>query len=123
MSDRREGMVRKLVVSTAMILPVAEAGGTMVTKKEGLMRYQSSGGALSLSTEGLFIFVPIMWVMLTVAGLAATITWWCMRSGKKGGIGIERKMQQKDVGSQSMVTYRRKWATPKFDCLPEAAHG
>ena len=109
MSDRREGMVRKLVVSTAMILPVAEAGGTMVTKKEGLMRYQSSGGALSLSTEGLFIFVPIMWVMLTVAGLAATITWWCMRSGKKGnaGKGIERKMQQKDVGRQSMVTYKR----------------
>ena len=122
MSDRREGMVRKLVVSTAMILPVAEAGGTMVTKKEGLMRYQS-GGALSLSTEGLFIFVPIMWVMLTVAGLAATITWGCMRSGKKKNGGIERKMQQKDVGSQSMVTYRRKWATPKFDCLPEAAHG
>ena len=105
-----------------MILPVAEAGGTMVTKEEGLMRYQS-GGAWSLSTEGLFIFVPIMWVMLTVAGLAATITWWCMRSGKKGGIGIERKMQQKDVGSQSMVTYKRKWARPEFKCFPEGAHG
>ena len=29
----------------------------------------------------------------------------------------------KEVGSQSMVTYKRKWQTPEFRCLPEYSHG
>ena len=98
----------------------AEAGRDVVVEfDESVASCEGADGAM---VDGSLI---VLLMLLLAAAIFGVLLGYCVRAALDPATTVARRTPQtrRTVATQSMVTYRREWATPKFTVLPEDLQG
>ena len=98
----------------------AEAGRDVVVEfDESVASCEGADGAM---VDGSLI---VLLMLLLAAAIFGVLLGYCVRAALDPATTVARRTPQtrRTVATQSMVTYRREWATPRFTVLPDDLQG
>ena len=122
---RRGGPAATVIVLAALIGLLTQGAQAQVTVNQCTELAETGISRMNkLLCAFVLLMLVVVYVLLRPSGHSAPAACSPPAAHRLAAtVGCQTEPCVRDVGSQSMVTYKRKWLKPEFRCLPDHSHG